>query len=317
MSLNIYAIKGNRKSKRPFEDYGIIKATSKIDILEEGNLIRVSILEDKLQEDDKSLNIPLMYLTIRSREDFVVTEDNWLEYLLGPTKFPVAFKNLDFPTYSRQIMSFTSMNIIYDYGKYFISTVDGNSQDNDYIFMIDDSTIDTEVLKNYNHGLAFDQSSDVESSRIMYSHKSLSCVVKYKDSEHTKGFRIPFKESISPLDCFKMHLTGDKNFSIDKDMFDLDTVLTKNSILTLSCVKVNDFYYFESEDKSVRFTSDKNASLLAIKATMNSVSAIANPDTKLFEEGRFRDTLMDTLNSEVSHEKVIFKCVYFINSINV
>ena len=73
MSLNIYAVKGSRKSKRPFDPDNVIKAVSKIDVLEDGNLIRVSILEDKIQEDDTSLNTPLMYLTIRSREDFTVT----------------------------------------------------------------------------------------------------------------------------------------------------------------------------------------------------------------------------------------------------
>jgi len=316
MSLTICAIKGNRKSKKPFEEFDILKVISKVDRLEEGNLVRISLLEDKEQEIDTALNTPLMYLTVREREDFTVTEDNWLEYILGPTKFPAAFKTLDFPVYSRQIMSFTSMTIIYDYGKYFISVVDVNSQDNDYIFMVDDSTTDTEILKNYSSGLVFDKRVDVESTRIMYGHKSLSCIVKYKDQEQTKGFRLQFKESIDPLTCFKMHLTGEKNFSITKDMFDYTLEIPKSNSLALSCTVMDDFYYFETEDKTVRFTTDKNAGLLAIKAAMNSIANISDTKTKVFEDSRFKDVLVDALNSEVSNERVIYKCMDFISTIN-
>lgn len=317
MSLTIRAIKGNRKTNRSFEESSILNVVSKVDRLEEGSLIRISLLEDIDQKDNTTLNTPLLYLTIREREDYTVTEDNWLEYILGPVKFPAALKTIDFPTYSRQIMSFTSMNIIYDYGKYFISVIDGNSQGNDYIFMISDSTTDSELLRNYTHGLVFDKRSDVESVRIMYGHKSLSCVVKYKEQEQTKGFRLQFKESIDSLECFKLHLSGENTFVISKEMFDLETIIPKNNILSLTCLTVGDFYYFETEDKTVRFTTDKNASLLAIKSAMNSVSKISNTQTRVFEDARFRDILIDALESEVSNEKVIYKCVDFISSINV
>lgn len=312
MSLTIYALKGSRKSRKPFDENNVIKCRVELNRTGEDNLVRLSIFEDINQEDSSVLNLPLLYLCLRDTEDFVIDEVNWIEHLLGSMKYPPSLKAIDFMAYSRKHMSFTSMNIIYDYGKYFAYVVDVNSDDNDFIFMIKNDSINTEILKPLPDALVFDTKPEVEMTKVFYTHKSLACMVKYKDLVDPKTFLISFKHPVSDMECFRSHLNGDKTFELNRNLFDMDADTKKGVTLLINPISIgkDNFYYFKTEDNAVKFTIEKNAALYSIKTVLESIDK--NNNNSLHDS--FREVLTNSLNSNSPNETVVYSCVDFIQN---
>lgn len=315
MSLKMYAVKKGMGHIPESQDIEIIPMTVRISDTDlSGNSVkRVEFLKDVEQTDDSPLNVPVTWFYLKN--DLFDPTQNWLDVLLGKSQYPSSIKSVEFDALTNPHKSFSTMTIIYDYGRYFLTVYNPTYPEHNYVFMIEDDRAKHELLKPYKHGSVFRKDASVSKVMIGYGHKSVGLIAHFNEDPHPTMYRIIFKEEMASNVAFNLFLKGDSSFVITDDLFDSDNTTRNPVVRAINFTKVEDLFYFETEDNKISFSTKPRMDLDVIRQawiTIDKTTPIEDrPEVVLM----FRSVLMEALcDDDASAEAIVDKGIAFIKN---
>jgi len=316
MSLIVKALKGSKRSIKDFDESHLIdiEVTMSDQYLPE-NVIVFSLNEKTIQRDDEPLHKPIVTMGFQKPEG-AISSDYWFDFLLPENSpYPSGFKTVEFRENWGQYNSFTSMTIIYKLGRYFINIEDIRDPSNNCILIVEHSDRTYELIQKYPNALIFESSEKVLDASVYYGNKNLAVIAHYEGDtipKIGKGFVIPYNEHMSLFEATKLYLKGDKSFVINRNLFDLDETIPADNTQVIHCIDLDEFHYFETEDKSVKFTTLPNAPLEIIKVCLNEVEKITNVSDKHEIGLLFNKVLREACVAETPDKTIVKNCISFL-----
>lgn len=316
MSLIIKALKGSKRSIKDFDESHLIDIeVTMSDQYLPSSVIVFSLNEKAIQRDDEPLHKPIVTMGFQ-KPDGEISLDHWFNELVPEsTPYPSGLKTIEFRENWGQYNSFTSMTIIYKLGRYFINIEDVRDPSNNCILIVEHSDRTYELIQKYPNALIFESSERVLDASVYYGNKNLAVITHYEGDtipKIGKGFVFPYKESMTLFEATKLYLKGDKSFTIDKSLFDLNNDIPVDNTQIIRCIDLGDFHYFETEDKLVKFTTLPNASIEIIKVCLNEINNIADEADKKEIGLLFIKVLREACISETPDKTIVKDCISFL-----
>jgi hypothetical protein len=314
MSLRIYAVKKGMGYIPENQDIEIIPIATRISETDlSGNAVkRIEFLKDIEQEDDSPLNVPITWFYLKN--ELFDTTQNWLDVLLGASQYPSSIRSIEFDALTNPHKSFSAMTLIYDYGRYFLTVYNPTYPEHNYVFMIEDDKAKHELLKPYKNGSVFRKDTSVSKVMIGYGHKSIGLIVNFNEDSHPTMYRINFKEEMTSNVAFNLFLKGDSSFIITDDLFDCESTNHKSVVRAINLTKVEDLFYFETEDTKVSFSTKPRMDLDVIRQAWITIDRTASAEDIPEVVLMFRSVLMETLKNAHPSEATVDKGIAFIKS---
>lgn len=315
MSLKMYAVKKGMGYIPESQDIEIIPMTVRISDTDlSGNPVkRVEFLKDVEQTDDSPLNVPVTWFYLKN--DLFSPTQNWLDVLLGGSQYPSSIRSIEFDALTNPHKSFSTMTIIYDYGRYFLTVYNPTYPEHNYVFMVEDDRAKHELLKPYKHGSVFRKDTTVSKVVIGYGHKSVGLITYFNEDPHPTMYRINFKEEMTSNVAFNLFLKGDSSFIITDDLFDGECTNRKSVVRAINLTKVEDLFFFETEDKKISFSTEPRMDLDVIRQAWITIDRTTPVEDRPEVILMFRSVLMEALrDNDASTEAIVDKGIDFIKS---